>query len=158
LILKIGGRGMVGNLLVRYNMSHARASWLMKAPKGVLYITTIGGPRVGKTTVLCFLAEMLDRDGIVCSHGKKPEINTVCLDDRLLTMEQWEKVRQLPNVLTIKVCNNKIDGITPTPQRIADTEFFINNDRDFRFLEVQLKDLYEAEIKNHLKWKQAFGS
>jgi hypothetical protein len=140
-------------------MPRARASWLMKAPSCTLFITAIGAPKVGKTTVLCFLTELLDQDDIVFSHGKMPmgkRQNTVCVDDTLLTMAQWELVRKQPNVLTIKVCNNKIDSATPSPQRVADTEFFIHNDRDFRFLKFQLKDLYEAEIKQHAKWLQAF--
>lgn len=134
----------------------ARASWMMLRPRRTLFITAIGAPQVGKTTVLALLAELLDEDDIVISHGKNVEQRTVCLVDGI-SWDEWQVLAQQENFLTIKVCQREIDSKIPTPQRIANTDTFFYNDGDFRLLSSQLKDLYNSEIKNHRKWKAAFN-
>lgn len=137
-----------------YNLpTIARASWLFRKPAHNIYVTCIGGKGCGKTTALCFLAEILDQENFAISHARNEQPNTVVLVDNL-TWEAWQEFAKREDTLTIKLRYKPFDS---QPTSCAVTEFFIENYGEFRLLKFQLKDLFMSEIVNHKRWKAAFG-
>lgn len=134
------------------------------SPKQNLYITTIGAPKVGKTTALCLLAEIIgDEFKYEISTVKNERRSTICFIDNLgapnINLNSLEAfkhhIESHPRIISIKVRRKALDDFHWSVT--ANTDLFIWNDGDdFRLLQCELRDMFLSQIKDSIKWKRAF--